>query len=167
MSAAHSYKKPHQKLRRVDQISSVVSSSSPSSSSAPPSRVGTALEAIRLVKQAITYLNTHGKEQVLQAINTPGGPFRLHDLYVTVLDMNGNGLAHGADPKLAGRNALEESDVEGKTFIRERIVIAKSQGFGWQRYRYRNPAKGNVIESKAMYVQRVGEWIFACGIYTE
>jgi cytochrome c len=175
MSTAHSYKKPHHKSMRIDQTSSLSStqsapsSSAPSAPSAPPTplRAGTALEAIRLVKQAITYLNTHGKEQVLQAINTPGGPFRLHDLYVTVLDIHGKGLAHGADPEMAGRNALEQCDVEGKTFIRERIAIAKSQGFGWQQYKYSNPAKGGAIESKAMYLERVGDWIFACGIYTE
>ncbi len=130
-------------------------------------RIGTPLEAIRLVKQAIAYLHAHGKEQVLAAINTPNGPFRLHDLYVTVLDLNGKSLAHAADDSVVGQDVLDQCDIDGKPFVRERLHIAHTQGSGWQRFKYRNPAKNNVIEAKAMYVERVGDWIFGCGIYTE
>ena len=135
---------------------------------APPlCRIGTPLEAIRLVKQAIAYLQTHGKEQVLHAINTPNSQFRLHDLYVTILDMDGKNLAHAADASMPGRDVLENRDVDGKLFVRERLDIARQQGSGWQQYKYRNPAKNDVIEAKAMYIERVGDWIFGCGIYTE
>lgn len=130
-------------------------------------RIGTPLEAIRLVKQAIAYLHAHGKEQVLAAINTPNGPFRLHDLYVTVLDLDGRSLAHAADDSLVGSDVLDHCDQDGKQFVRERLLIARTQGHGWQQYKYRNPAKNDVIEAKAMYVERVGDWIFGCGIYTE
>ncbi len=130
-------------------------------------RIGTPLEAIRLVKQAIAYLHANGKQQVLAAINTPNGPFRLHDLYVTVLDLNGKSLAHGADGSVVGCDVLDQCDIDGKQFVRERLHIARTQGHGWQQYKYRNPAKNDVIEAKAMYVERVGDWIFGCGIYTD
>lgn len=130
-------------------------------------RVGTPLEAIRLVKQAIAYLHAHGKEQVLAAINTRNGPFRLHDLYVTVLDLEGRSLAHAADGSVVGSDVLDHCDTDGKQFVRERLFIARTQGHGWQQYKYRNPAKNDAIEAKAMYVERVGDWIFGCGIYTD
>ncbi len=59
---------------------------------------------------------------------------------------------------------LDEKDVDGKQFVRERVRIAKEAGKGWQEYKFQNPMTKQ-IEQKIAYLERVDDVIVLCGAY--
>jgi cytochrome c len=126
--------------------------------------VGTKDEATAMVKKAIGFLKANGADKTYAEISNPKGQFVDRDLYVVVYDMNGKCLAHGANAKMIGRDLLDNKDVDGKEFVKERIEIMKKQASGWQNYKFRNPTT-NQIEPKSMYIERVNDVIVGCGVY--
>jgi len=125
---------------------------------------GTAAEAEAMVKKAVQLIKTEGKEKAFAAFCDPKGKFVDRDLYITVYDFNGNCLAHGANPKMIGKNFMDVKDPDGVPWMKERVEIAKTKGKGWQEYKFANPVSKK-IEPKAMYVERFEDIIVACGIY--
>jgi len=125
---------------------------------------GTAAEAEAMVKKAIAFATANGNEAALAEISNPKGKFVDRDLYVTVYDMNGKCLAHGANPKMIGKDLIGTKDPDGKEFFKERIEVAKAKGKGWQDYKFTNPLTKR-IEPKRAYFERVGDLVFACGFY--
>jgi len=126
--------------------------------------VGTKDEATAMVKKAIGFLKTSGADKAYAEISNPKGQFIDRDLYVVVYDMNGKCLAHGANAKMIGRDLLDNKDVDGKEFVKERVEMMKKQASGWQDYKFRNPTT-NQIEPKSMYIERVNDVIVGCGVY--
>jgi signal transduction histidine kinase len=126
--------------------------------------VGTKDEATAMAKKAIGFLKTNGADKAYAEISNPKGQFVDRDLYVVVYDMNGKCLAHGANAKMIGRDLIDNKDVDGKEFMKERVEMMKKQASGWQDYKFRNPTT-NQIEPKAMYIERVNDVIVGCGIY--
>jgi hypothetical protein len=126
--------------------------------------VGTKDEATAMVKKAIGFLKTNGVDKAYAEISNPKGQFIDRDLYVVVYDMNGKCLAHGANAKMIGRDLIDNKDVDGKEFVKERVEMMKKQASGWQDYKFRNPTT-NQIEPKSMYIERVNDVIVGCGIY--
>jgi len=126
--------------------------------------VGTKDEAVAMVKKAIGVLKANGADKAYAEISNPKGQFVDRDLYVVVYDMNGKCLAHGANAKMIGRDLLDNKDVDGKEFVKERVAMMKTQASGWQDYKFRNPTT-NQIEPKSMYIERVNDVIVGCGIY--
>lgn len=125
---------------------------------------GTKDEAVAMVKKAIDFAKTNGIEKALAEISNPKGQFVDRDLYVTVYDMNGKCLAHGANPKMIGRDLIDNKDIDGKEFMKERIALMKQQTTAWQEYKFMNPVTKQ-IEPKEMYLERYGDLIFGCGVY--
>ena len=125
---------------------------------------GTAEEAQKMVQKTIEYMKAHGKEKTIAAVNAKG-QFVDRDLYVVIYDMNGKAVAHAGNTKMVGKDLIENKDVDGKYFVKERIEIAKTKGKGWQDYKFINPAKDNVIEQKSMYIEKFNDLIIGCGIY--
>jgi len=125
---------------------------------------GTATEAEAMVKKAIAYLKANGKDKAFAEFSNPKGQFVDRDLYVTVYDLNGKCLAHGADRTMIGKDLMGLKDTDGKAFIKERMELAKTKGKYWQDYKFRNPVSTK-IEPKSMYCERVEDIIVACGIY--
>jgi len=126
--------------------------------------VGTKDEAVAMVKKAIGFLKTNGPEKAYAEISNPKGQFIDRDLYVVVYDMNGKCLAHGANVKMIGRDLIDNKDVDGMEFVKERLDTMKKQASGWQDYKFRNPTT-NQIEPKSMYIERVNDLIVGCGVY--
>lgn len=126
--------------------------------------VGTKDEATAMAKKAIGFLKTNGADKAYAEISNPKGQFVDRDLYVVVYDMNGKCLAHGANAKMIGRDLIDNKDVDGKEFMKERVEMMKKQASGWQDYKFRNPTT-NQIEPKAMYIERVNDVIVGCGVY--
>ncbi len=124
---------------------------------------GTAEEAVAMVKSAIAYYKENGKDKAIATINARQ-QFIDRDLYVVIYDMQGKNLAHGANPRMVNKDLLEMKDVDGKAYMRERIELIKSKGKGWQDYKFNNPVSQK-IEPKTMYVERIDDLIFGCGIY--
>ncbi len=121
-------------------------------------------EAEALVKKAITYYRSVGKDKALLEMCDPRGKFVTGDMYVTVYDNNGKCLAHGANLKMVGKDWSELKDADGKAFIKERTEMVKSAPIGWQTYKWTNPLTKQ-IEPKTTYVEKAEEVIFACGTY--
>ena len=125
---------------------------------------GTKEEAVDMVKKAVQFIQTNGNEKALDEFSNPDGKFIDRDLYIIVYDMTGKCLAHGANPKMIGRDLIDTKDVDGKEFVKERIELMKAQQSAWQDYKFRNPVS-NQIEPKSMYIERHGDLIIGCGIY--
>lgn len=125
---------------------------------------GTKEEAVAMVKKAIDFIKASGADKAYAEFSNPKGQFVDRDLYITIYDMNGKCLAHGANAKMIGRDLIENKDVDGKEFIKERVELMKKQPTAWQDFKFRNPVT-NQIEPKSMYIERFNEVIVACGIY--
>lgn len=131
---------------------------------AAASDTGTKDEAVALVKKAIEFIKANGRDKGFDEISNPQGKFVDRDLYVTVYDLNGKCLAHGANSKMIGRDLIEMKDVDGKEFIKERMEMMKKDKTGWQDFKFRNPVT-NQIEPKSMYLERLDDLVVACGVY--
>jgi hypothetical protein len=125
---------------------------------------GTAAEAEAMVKKAVAYIKANGPEKSYEEfINGKG--FKDRDLYVSVLDMTGKSLAHGANPKLVGKDISGIKDPDGKLLVQMFIDLAKTKGKGWtETYKFRNPTTDK-ISDKTFYLERVGDTFVGVGIY--
>lgn len=132
--------------------------------SAQATNLGTAEEAIAMVKRATALIDKKGKDEAIKQFNEASGPFVDRDLYIAVLDEKGIMVAHGANPRLIGKSLLEMKDADGKTFIKSLIDTAQKHGSGWVEYKWPNPVT-KAIESKSTYVEKAGTLTVACGIY--
>jgi cytochrome c len=121
-------------------------------------------DAELMVKKAITYYRSVGKDKALLDFCDKKGKFVDGELYITVYDLEGKCLANGGDLKLLGKNQVELKDADGKAFIKERLEIVKNQITGWQTYKWKNP-ESKQIETKTTYVEKAEGVIFACGTY--
>ncbi len=125
---------------------------------------GTAPEAVAMVQKVIASIKANGREKTFADVNNLQGPFRDRDLYVTINDMNGKNLAHGANAKMQGKDLMDLKDADGKLFVRERMELAKTKGKGWQDYKFVNPVSKQ-IEQKSMYFEKYEDIVINCGIY--
>ncbi len=129
-----------------------------------PGESGTAQEAVAMVQKAIAYIKAQGQEKGLAEISNLKGPFVDRDLYVTVYDMNGKCLAHGANPKMIGKDLIGLKDPDGTAFVKQRVETAKIKDKFWIDYKFTNPVSKK-IEPKSQYCERAGDIIVSCGIY--
>jgi signal transduction histidine kinase len=127
---------------------------------------GTAVEAEKLVNRAVEMLKTKGKDAAYGEISRAGSSFVDRDLYLFVIDTEGNTLAHGFNKKLIGKNMLELRDPDGKFFIKEFITVAASKGKGWVDYKFTDPITKR-IERKSTYVAGYENLVIGCGIYKQ
>lgn len=125
---------------------------------------GTPAEAKKMVDEAIAYIKANGQEKAFAEINNLKGKFVDRDLYVTVYDMKGTCLAHGAIPEYVGKYFISSKDPDGTFFIKERIEAAETKGAGWQNYKFIDPLTKKV-EPKTYYFERVGDIVVGCGAY--
>lgn len=126
--------------------------------------VGTADEAVAMVKKAAAYIAANGREKAFAEISNPSGQFKDRDLYIAVLDKTGLTLAHGGNGKLIGKPMAELKDVDDKYFIKAFLDVAATKGSGWVDYKWPNPVS-KVIEKKSTYVEKAGDLVIICGIY--
>jgi cytochrome c len=124
-------------------------------------------DAITLVDKAAAYLKANGDAKAYAEFNKKDGPFTdaSKDLYVFVFDLTGKCLSHGANPALIGRDLSGLKDSDGKFFIKEFSVVAKTKGSGWIDYNWSNPTTKK-IEPKSTYVKKFDDnRLIGCGIY--
>jgi len=124
----------------------------------------TKAEAEAMVKKGVAYLKANPHEKTYAEINRKDGPFTDRDLYLVAYGRDGVVMAHGANPKMLGKNLMEIKDVDGKAFVKERVEMAKTKPSFWQEYKFTNPVSGK-IEPKAMYCEPAGEVIICGGVY--
>jgi len=125
---------------------------------------GTPAEAEAMVKKAINYIKENGKAKAFAEFSNPKGKFVDRDLYITVYDMTGKCLAHGANQKMIGKDMIELRDLDGKPYVKERQDMAKEKGKGWIQYKFTNPVT-KMIEDKTSYFEKYDDVIITCGAY--
>ncbi|MFL6656543.1 MAG: cache domain-containing protein [Massilia sp.] len=125
---------------------------------------GTPAEATAMVKKAAAYLKANGKDKAYAEFNNPKGMFVDRDLYIMVYDMNGINVAHGANPKMIGKNLLELKDADGTQIVKAFIETATTKGKGWVDYKWPNPVS-KAIEAKSTYIEKVDDVILGSGVY--
>lgn len=125
---------------------------------------GTPAEAEAMVKKAIAYMKSAGREVALAEVSNPKGQFVDRDLYVFVYDINGKCVAHGLNQKMVGVDLIDMKDPDGKAYVQERVQIAKTKGKGWQDYKFTNPLSKK-LEPKTAYVEKYEDLIVGCGVY--
>jgi cytochrome c len=125
---------------------------------------GTAQEAEAMVKKAVSLINAEGREKAFAEFCNPKGKFVDRDLYITVYDLKGTCLAHGANPKMVGKDLIGLKDPDGKEFVKERVELAKTKDKFWQDFKFTNPLSKK-IEPKRMYCEKAGDILVSCGIY--
>lgn len=122
-------------------------------------------EAVAFVKKAAEFFKANGKEKSLAEFSNPNGSFVKGDLYLTVWDFNGNQIAHGANPKLIGKNLTALKDADGKEFVKDFMKIPTSATkTGWVDYRWTN-ATTKKIEAKSTYFEVADDVLIGAGIY--
>ncbi len=121
-------------------------------------------EAEAMVKKAVAFVKANGKDKAYVDMNRKDGPFTDRDLYIVAYGYDGVVHAHGANPRMLGKNLMEIKDIDGKAFIKERVEMAKPGKPFWQEYKFTNPVSGK-IEPKAMYCQPMEDIIVCGGVY--
>ena len=121
-------------------------------------------EAVAMVGKAVSFIKQQGSEKAYAEISNKKGQFVDRDLYIVVYRLDGHILAHGANEKLIGTDAIAAKDPDGKEFVKERVELAKKQDSFWQNYKFVDPLTKNV-EPKEMYCERLNDTAVCGGIY--
>ncbi|MBL8478816.1 MAG: cache domain-containing protein [Sterolibacteriaceae bacterium] len=122
----------------------------------------TAKEAETFVQKAVKHLATAGKDKAFA--DFAGAEWRDRDLYVIVLDKDVNTMAHGANPKLVGKNMAGAQDVDGVKFAQTMADSARAAGKSWTDYKFTDPVSKKVLP-KAAYCEKQSEFVVCSGIY--
>lgn len=126
---------------------------------------GTKEEAAAMVKKAVSYAKTNGKDKLLAEVGHGSkGQFVDRDLYVSVWSPDAKVLAHATNPKLVGTDVGDLKDADGKPFMKEILSKAASSGSGWVDYKWANPVTKEV-QPKSAYFEKVDDMIISTGYY--
>lgn len=121
-------------------------------------------EAKQMVTKAVTYLKTEGKEKAFNEFCNTQGKFRNGELYVFVIDMKADIVAHGGKRRMIGKGSFDLSDRDGKYFLKEIVDAAKLNANGWVSYKWTNPVTKKV-EQKTTYFEKIDDVILCSGAY--
>jgi signal transduction histidine kinase len=124
---------------------------------------GTADEAVALVKKAVAFYQSQGRDKAFAAFADANGGFQNRDLYVFVQESSGNTLVH-KNAGLVGKDVKVFKDADGKMFGVEIMETCMKKGSGWIDYRWGNSTTKK-IEAKSTYVEQNSDLCFGAGIY--
>ena len=134
------------------------------SGAAPAAERASRDEAQAMVKKGVAFWKANGDEKTFAAISDKAGQFIDRDLYLVVYGLDGVVRAHGANPKMIGRNLMDMTDMDGKPYVKERVEMAQKQASFWQDYKFTDPLTKKV-EPKQSYCERIDKNILCGGIY--
>ena len=116
-----------------------------------------------LAERAAAHLAAHGPAASLKRFMDPKGGFVEGDLYVFVFDLEGRLVASGGWPETVGARVIGPEDAGPNIYLAMRR-LALGEGRGWVDYTWYNPCS-RVLEPKASYIIRVGDYIVGVGAY--
>ncbi|MET3131596.1 cytochrome c [Oxalobacteraceae bacterium GrIS 1.11] len=127
---------------------------------------GNADEAVALVKKAVAFVKSNGKDKAFAEFSNPQGQFVDRNLYIFVYDLKGTSLAigNGSSAKMVGKNLLDMRDADGNYLIKGLLAVANTKGSGWFDYKWPNPVT-KTVELKSSYVEKLDDIMIGCGIY--
>ncbi len=122
-------------------------------------------EAQALFERAVKFLDANGPDRAFAAFDDRKGPFVYKDLYVFVIDMQGEYRANGASPEtLVGLNVLETTDAAGTPLFRNMIGVVRERSEGKVHYVWLN-RRTNKVEPKVTFLHRSGDYVLGVGYY--
>ena len=121
-------------------------------------------DAVAMVKKGVAFIKSAGKDKGYAQITGKDAMFIDRDLYLVVYGLDGTVHAHGANPKMVGKNLIDLKDVDGKAFVKERVDAARAKASFWQEYKFTNPVNKK-IEQKEAYCERLDDTVVCGGIY--
>lgn len=121
-------------------------------------------DAKRFVEKAIAFYRVNGRAVALAEFSNPHGRFVEGELYLFVLDSTGVMLAHGVNSKYVGKDFYRIVDSDGKTFIKDIVDTANTEGSGWVEFKWVNPLT-KTERSKTVYFEQTNGTIICSGIY--
>lgn len=128
-------------------------------------KYGSPFEAKLMVEDGINQMLESDLETAFSNFKKKVGRFHLKDLYLFVIDMDGNVLCHGGEEALNGKNVIDLKDSAGKYFVKEFIKLMQETENGWKEYYWRN-YETQKVEMKLTYLKKFNENIFVgCGAY--
>lgn len=121
-------------------------------------------EVKALTVKAADYIAAHGLAEAEKAF-VADGEFKFGEIYVNVIDLNGNWVIYPPKPQNKGKSILNFIDEDGKK-LGEDILNTGKTGEGWTEYRWKNPAT-NSIQPKVTYVKKVPgqDYVAYIGVY--
>lgn len=124
----------------------------------------TPADARELVKKAVSFGKTHGKDRLIEELNNPHGAFISGDFYAFACDKEGTLLASPAWPGLVGVNPLKSNSWPEIKYFKREINHILSRGYGWLHYEYQNPVT-NRVETKLVYLEKFDDIVIGAGVY--
>jgi signal transduction histidine kinase len=118
-------------------------------------------EAKAMSQKAQAAVNQMGKDKAFAAFSAADGGYKVKDLYVFCMDMEGVMLSHAVKPELVGKNLLNFNKY-GDELFKNMIATAKASGEGWVDYKWPYPGTEEIKE-KTSYIMTNKEGFF-CGV---
>ncbi|OAN46751.1 chemotaxis protein [Paramagnetospirillum marisnigri] len=121
-------------------------------------------EVKALTLKAAELVAAKGIDEAAKVFTTEGD-FKYGEVYINVIDTQGNWVVFPPKPENKGKSVLNFVDEDGKELGKD-ILNTGLKGEGWTEYRWKNPAT-NTIQPKVTYVKRVPgkDLIVYSGIY--
>jgi len=127
-------------------------------------RQGTADEAMKMVERAYSHLNAVGTHQAFKDFHDPAGEFLDRDLYIFVLDRQGNYVVLGADSSREGQYVGDTPGVDAEQLIEDAWDRAEKGG-GWVEYNIQNMVTGDVRGKSSFVLKIDDDHLIGCGAY--
>lgn len=121
-------------------------------------------DAEAFVKNAIVFAKANGAYKLIKAVNAQDPQFHKGELYIWCADLDGVMIAHGANPKLIGKDFSERQDADAIRYVQEAVKVAQDKGSGWIEYKFMNPVTKQV-QPKVCFVEKYETIVVCCGIY--
>ncbi len=122
-------------------------------------------DAQALVHKGLQFTRGRGPKALIDEVNKlDKGELIDRDLYLSVYSPDGRCVAHGVNSRLAGIDASNFKDLDGKLFVSDIVSIAKREGKGHVSYRWMHPLTQKAMV-KSTYFEKHGDLILACGAY--
>jgi methyl-accepting chemotaxis protein len=129
-------------------------------------RQGSADEAMALVQRARTLITQRGLPGASAELHSAEAGFVDRDLYVFVIDRQGQYRLHGAKPAAEGQRVHTVPGIDGDRFVRDAWAAAEAGG-GWIDYSIVQPTTGAVLPKVSWVMPLPGDLLLGCGIYRQ
>ena len=123
---------------------------------------GTAAEARALLDRAVPAVKAD-KAKALSQFTSGENGFKVGDLYVFCLDLDGKFVAH-TNPKLMGQDGKTLKDGNGKAFVAEMLTVAQDGKVAEVDYLFPRPGTKDPVP-KSSYVTKVSDLVCGVGYY--
>lgn len=125
---------------------------------------GSADEARALVERALSMRRSAGsRDAFIREVTPKESGLVDRDMYVFVLDRNGQYLAFGGNSAKVGTRVQDVAGIDGNALMTS-IIDQASAAPGWVEYDIVNPLNGKV-QTKMSYVVQVDDVYVGCGVY--